>query len=281
MLPSRLTSAAMAAAAVVVLAACGSADGTEDGAIRDAVIEPGVTAINDAEGLACDADADAIRTAMESYELLEGRPAVSEGALVGAGFLREQSELWDVVDGQLVAQNPGCGDVTAAPASDGTDDAAAQLPTPEVVLAELSEAQLAESGGYDCAYEIAEASIAVGRWQSERGAPPLAMTDLVDAAYLEPPTLWTLSATGLEPVAGSSCIGPIELLLSQEARCQNDFTELQTALDAFVATVGAPPESERLLIEAGLTQSDVSTYDIVAGEIVPAEGSPCTVPPPG
>lgn len=278
MLPGRLTRAAVVAAAVGVLAACGSADGTEDGALGDAVVEPGVTAIQDAGGLACSADADLLRTASEAYELIEGRPAVSEGALVGAGLLREESELWDVIDGQLVAQNPECGgDVVT------TDQAATSaepdLPTPEMILTELSEAQIAESGGYDCAYEIAQVGLALGRWQAERGVPPQSLAQVVEAAYLEPPSLWTMTATGLEPVAGSSCIGPIELLPSQEARCESDFRTLQVAIEAFVATMGAPPESERLLIEAGLMQIDVPTYDIVAGEIVPAEGSPCTVPP--
>lgn len=280
MLPGRLTPVAVAVAAVVtVSAACGS----DDGAIRDAVVEPGVTAAQDAGGMACDAEARLLRTAVEAYELLEGHPAVSEGALVGAGLLREPSEMWDVVDGRIVAQSATCGEIDAgadtgsAPAPVTAGDGL-QLPTVEAMLAELSEAQIAEVGGYDCAYEVADASLAVGRWQTERGVPPSSLTELVDAGHLTPPSLWTIAGTALEPVSGSSCIGPIDLLAPVESICEADLRTLQTAVEAFDATVGAPPESERLLVEAGLIQAELATYDIVGGEIVPAESSPCPAP---
>jgi len=279
-LPGRLTPVAVAVAAVVtVSAACGS----DDGAIHDAVVEPGVTAVGDAGEAACDADARALRTAVEAYELLEGHPAVSEGALVGAGLLGGPSEMWDVVDGQIVAQSAACGGIDAgavtgsAPAPATSDDGP-ELPSVEAMLAELSEAEIAEVGGYDCAYEVADASIAVGRWQTERGMPPTSLTELVDAGYLTPPSLWAIAGTALEPVAGSSCVGPIDLLAPVASICEADLRTLQTALEAFVASVGAPPESERLLIEAGLIQAELATYDVVAGEIVPAESSPCPAP---
>lgn len=276
MLPGRLTRVAVAvAAALTVSAACGSGD---DGAIGDAVVKPGVTAVEQAGGLACAADAEALRTAAQAYEMLEGRPAVSEGALVAAGLLREPSEMWDVVDGQLVAESSACGDVGTGAAPTPTTVAAPELPTVEAMLGELSEAEIAEVGGYDCAYEVAEVSLAVGQWQIERGVPPASLTELIAAGRLTPPRLWTVTATALEPVAGSSCIGPIALLAPVASICESDLRALEAALEAFVATVGAPPESERLLIEAGLIETEVATYDLVGGEIVPADGSPCSAP---
>ena len=102
MLPDRLTLAALAAAAL--LTACSGADGTDGGAIRENVIEPGITAIDESSGLACGSEASSFRTALEAYELVEGEPAADEQALIDAGLLRAESELWDVIDGRLVAQ---------------------------------------------------------------------------------------------------------------------------------------------------------------------------------
>lgn len=98
-----LASIASAIALGVAVAACGgSVDGSDRGVIRENVIEPGITAIEQASDLACGADAEALRTALEAYELLEGAPAADEAALIDAGRLREASELYDVVDGRIV-----------------------------------------------------------------------------------------------------------------------------------------------------------------------------------
>jgi len=107
-LPGRLSSVAALSAVSVLLSACAGADGTERGAIRENVIEPGITAIAQASALACSTDADVLRTALQTYEMFEGQPAPDEAALVEAEFLRAPSDLWDVVDGELVAQDPGC-----------------------------------------------------------------------------------------------------------------------------------------------------------------------------
>ena len=106
MLPHRLS---LAIVAVALASACSSADGSDAGALRENVIEPGVSAVDDAPVVACDAETAGLRTALEAYELLEGAPAPDEQALTDAGLLREPSELWDVVDGEIVAQHPDCG----------------------------------------------------------------------------------------------------------------------------------------------------------------------------
>ena len=120
MLPRRLTGApptAVVPAVVVALlmtvaAGCAQVDGTDRGAIRENVIEPGITAIDESRAFACDSDASTLRTALEFYELAAGVPAPDEAALVDGGYIRSGSELWDVVDGRLVARHPDCGDVT-------------------------------------------------------------------------------------------------------------------------------------------------------------------------
>ncbi len=105
MLQSKLTRSIASAAGVIFLAGC-TGDG---GAIRDNVIEPGITALNESKVLACNGDAETLRVAMESYEILNSAPALDEATLVTSEFLREESELWNIVNGELVPQHPDCG----------------------------------------------------------------------------------------------------------------------------------------------------------------------------
>ena len=109
------------AAIVVALVAggCAGVDGTDRGVIRENVIEPGITAIGDSRTFACDSDASTFRTVLEIYEVAEGEPAADEAALIDRGYVRGRSELWDVVDGRLVAQHPDCGDVRATAPTTG------------------------------------------------------------------------------------------------------------------------------------------------------------------
>jgi hypothetical protein len=108
MLQSKLTRFIAGVAGVVFLAGC-TGDG---GAIRDNVIEPGITAMNESKVLACNGDAETLRTAMEAYEILNSSPAPDEATLVASEFLREESELWNIVNSELVPQHPDCSPVT-------------------------------------------------------------------------------------------------------------------------------------------------------------------------
>jgi hypothetical protein len=100
-----------AALLLVALALPLSACGGDDDPVQDVVdevVEPIVTAvgdglagIDDAGGIACDAERQALQTALEAKQLLDGDAAVTEEALV-PDFLREPSERWDIVDGQIV-----------------------------------------------------------------------------------------------------------------------------------------------------------------------------------
>jgi hypothetical protein len=91
---------------VLIVSACGGDDG--GGVIEDNLIRPGITAMNQASDLACNADRAALTMALETYEIVKGDPAVDQAALVEAGFLREPSTLHEVVDGQIRPVDPGC-----------------------------------------------------------------------------------------------------------------------------------------------------------------------------
>lgn len=103
---ARLPFAALTVIAALLAGACRGDDG--GGALEDNLIRPGVTAINEATSLACNADRTALETALETYELLQGEPAADQDALVAAGYLRSPSALFDVTDGALSAVDPGC-----------------------------------------------------------------------------------------------------------------------------------------------------------------------------
>ena len=83
--------------------ACGG-----DGVIEDNLIRPGITAMNQASDLACNADRAALTMALETFEIMQGDPATDQAALIEAGYLREPSTLHEVVDGQIQPTDPGC-----------------------------------------------------------------------------------------------------------------------------------------------------------------------------
>ena len=223
----RLRALGSVAAGLLVVAACSGGDDAGDGgAIRENVVEPGVTAIEEASALACGADVDIVSTALQSYEMLEGSPAADETALVDAGYLREPSELVDVVEGRIVAQDPGCASaVPAAPAPVATTPSGStpltapatdlgqivtsvapiQQSTDEV-LALMSDVEIETYGGIECATEIA-AIIAAGQaFVAREGRNPDALDELADDLDREI-SLWTYDATrqSLVPAAGSPC----------------------------------------------------------------------------
>lgn len=207
MLRRRLTIGA-ALAASLVSSACAGVDGTDGGVIRENVVEPGITAIGESRELACGADATAFRTAMDAYELFEGEPAPDETALVDAGFLRSGSELWDVVDGRLVAQDPACGDVpTSVPAVDiVTDPGDVEVPTVDEVLATFTDADVAEMGGDRCARQLAVVVAGASAFAAIEGVGPESIEQVDAAGYFdEPVTEWRLDGDVLRPAEGSSC----------------------------------------------------------------------------
>jgi hypothetical protein len=222
-LQGRLTKvAALAIAGIVALSACG-VDGTERDALRENVIEPGITALNQSEQLACDGDAATIRLAMDAYELFERQPAPDEQALIDGEFLGGESDRWDVVDGRLLAQDPDCGTVLPPEPLPLPEIVTESKPTGEVVtennpigligverlLAELTTDDVAELGGSECARQLAVFATGVERYRSESGLMPEAMTQLEEGDFfVEPITLWRFSETEeqLVPADGSPCL---------------------------------------------------------------------------
>jgi hypothetical protein len=199
---SRLT---VVAAASLVVTACAGADGTDGGAIQENVIEPGITAIDESDTVACGSEASSFRTALEAYEIVEGEPAADEQALIDAGLLREESELWDVTDGRLVAQNPDCGTVPATvPATEIVTDTGS-VPTVEDVLATLTAEDIALIGGADCARQLAVVVAGAARYAEREGVDPETFAD-AENDFEEPVTLWQLVDDALRPADGSGCV---------------------------------------------------------------------------
>lgn len=93
---------------VLSVAAWSACGGDGGGVIEDNLIRPGITAMNQASDLACNADRAALTKALETYEIMEGAPAIDQGALIEAGYLREASTMHEVVDGQIQPVNPDC-----------------------------------------------------------------------------------------------------------------------------------------------------------------------------
>lgn len=208
MLQGRLTRFVLVAASVTIAAGCAGADGTDRGAIRENVIEPGITAINQATQLACSGDASTLRTAMDAYELLEGSPTPDEATLVTEQFLRDESELWDIVDGQLVPTDPGCGSVTPE-APDAVDIVTSTEPlqTADELYAGFTLDQITTVGGTACARELAEIFSGAERHVVGLGTEPADLQQLVDAGYLDDlPRLWQLVDDELVPVPDSGCL---------------------------------------------------------------------------
>lgn len=206
MLPGRLT---LLAAAAVLLTACAQADGTERGAIRENVIEPGITAIQESEALACESEASSFRTVLDVYEVREGEPAPDEAALVEGDYVRSESELWDIVDGQLVPQHPDCGDVvTTVPAPEIVTDVGSDVAlTVDEVLSTFTDDDVASFGGPDCAQQLAVVFAGASEYTAAEGVEPDTMADIEAGGYFaEPVTMWELVDDTLRPTSESGCI---------------------------------------------------------------------------
>ncbi|MAT04348.1 MAG: hypothetical protein CL424_04810 [Acidimicrobiaceae bacterium] len=200
MLSRRLTSV-LAVCGALLLAACGGGD-----EIEDAVVRPGITAMEDADSAACAANQTTLRVAIDAYTVLEGEPPPNEAALVEAQFLRAETTDWDVVDGEIVAENPACGDPAEVTPIDDIVTSTIASPTAEEFLASWSDEQIDGVGGIECATELSAILTAAPRFADEQGADPDGLDELVDAGYLaETPELWTVTDDELVPADGSPC----------------------------------------------------------------------------
>jgi hypothetical protein len=289
-LSRRLTAAA---AAVVVLAACAQVDGTENGVIRENVIEPGITGIDESRALACGSEASSFRTVLEIYEVREGEPAPDEAALIEGEYVRSESELWDVVDGRLVVQHPDCGEVpTTVPAAEiVTDAGSGSALAVDEVLASFTGDDVASMGGPDCARQLAVVFAGASQYTALEGVEPETLADVEAAGYFsEPVTMWQVVDDTIRPTPDSGCIDFVaaEVEETQARACRVEARTLETAREAYLAQVGDEPTRDDL-IDAGFLRDQgadaVFVMDLVDGRPRPVPGGPCegvdlSTPPP-
>ena len=118
--------------------------------------------------------------------MLEGGAPADEAALVTSQYLRGESELLDIVDGQIVAVDPDCVGVAptaiTAPANELGEIVTSTEPplTPEEIFAEFSPDEIAQIGGEDCARELVEIFAASAAYSNERGTDPETLDNLLD-----------------------------------------------------------------------------------------------------
>jgi hypothetical protein len=269
---------AVIAATALVATACAGADGTERGAIRENVIEPGITAIDESQVAACGAEASSFRTALEAYDLLEGEPAPDEAAMIAAGLLRNESELWDVVDGRLVPQDPACGNVlTTVPTEEiVTEPNASGAAAVDEIMAAFTADDIAGYGGPECARQLAAVFAGADEYAKQEGKDPDTLADVDAAGYLaEPVTMWQVVDGSLRPAPGSTCLDFVAAMMSEA--CTTEIQTLRLAIEAYVTEFDTAP-SYQDLVDEGLVQEqppDEMLIDVVDGQIEPVAGSGC------
>ena len=219
-MPARRRRTLPVGALALLLAACGGIDdggGGGGGVLEENVVRPGVTAIEQAPVAACGQDLATLQLAVDTYATLEGSPAPNESALVATGNLREESALLDVIDGQIVAQDPACDGVApkitpsetamTAPATTIGDIVTSAEPlTTDDVLATMNAADIEAYGGIECATEIAAVSAAGQAFNGREGRNPNSLDELAGDLDREI-VLWTFDpdAQALAPADGSPC----------------------------------------------------------------------------
>jgi hypothetical protein len=273
---------AAVALASLALAACGGKDG--GGAIEDNLIRPGITAMEQASVLACNGDLATLQAAIEAYSLLEGSPPVDEAALVASQFMRSESELFDVVDGQIIAQSPDCAGsapviapAVTAPSTDlGEIVTSTEAPlTPEELLATLTDEQVADVGGADCARELVSVFSAAEAYVTEVGSDPTSFDDLLASGHLaQPITLWLIVDDNLVAAPGSGCISPEQAYMA--ATCRSAAKTLAVAREAYLAQLpGAPEPTQQALLDAEFIRDLFVSVDLVDGVPTVVPGGDC------
>jgi hypothetical protein len=269
-------------AAALLLVACG------DKPIEQ-LERTGVTAIEQASALACSQDAETLQQAIQFYTELEGKPPADEAALVADGNLREPSKLYDVVNGQIVPTDPGCGSTGAvattpsgsppmtAPATDvGEIVTSMEAPlTPQQMLASFTPQEVAEVGGQECAGELASIYVASQKYLAAQGKGPQSLDDL--GGYLDQPIdLWQVESDSLVPVAGSGCVALDATPQDEVASCQTEAKTLQIAREAYLAQMGSGNEpTQQDLVDVGFIQHPAPDVDLSNGTVVAVAGGPC------
>ena len=278
---------ALAAVGAAVLSACGGG-----GPIEENVVRPGITAMEQASALACSTDAEVLGKAIEAYQLFENEPPPDEAALIAAGFLREESTLNDVVNGQVVPVAVDCGGTGAPAARATTPSGSAPMTAPstdlgeivtsteppltaEQMLAEFTPEEIAEVGGQECAGELTSIFVAAQNYVAEQGKDPETLDDL--AGYLDQPIdLWVEQDGSLAAAPGSGCINLDDSTPDQAAACHSDAITLAVAREAYLAQFGTGTEPTQAdLVAAQMLRAPFDDVDLSAGAVVAVAGGPC------
>jgi hypothetical protein len=252
----------------VTLAACGSSSPVE------VIVEPGITAIEQSSALACDADLVTLQTAIESFTLLNVDPPAAESDLV-PNWLRSESTLYDLVDGQIVAApDSGCAAAPAEPV------AVAPVTTVDPVLVRA------------CSIRFKTLRIAIEAYYAMNGTSVLPTEQaLVDIGLLpEIDVVFDVDGSGNAVVApGGVCDGvevvedtttplpdpgPDPMPVNLDA-CYTSRRTLEVAMEWYLEHNGAPATDESVLVAADILRRDIAGYDIVDGAIVPTPASIC------
>ncbi|HEX4982956.1 MAG TPA: hypothetical protein VFV63_14715 [Ilumatobacteraceae bacterium] len=252
-----------------MLAACGSSSPVE------VVVEPGITAIRESSALACDADLESMLLAVEAYTMLEAESPAVESDLV-PDFLRSESQLYDLVDGQIVpVVGSGCPIVPADATGTSAETAASDDPV------RVS----------DCSARFKTLQVAIEAYYAMNGMSTVPTEQaLVDAVLVRGlDDAFDVDANGqVVAVPGGRCDG-VELpdatgttlptgpvILPDELReCEQERALLEVAMEAYFAVNGSAAASEADLVSADLLRSELGGYDIVDGAIVAAPDSIC------
>jgi hypothetical protein len=146
------------------------------------------------------------------------------------------------------------------------------VPSPDEVLAQLTDAQIAEIGGIECATEVAIAVSAAQRFVNERGTPPASLDDLVEGGFVDRPfVLWEVRDDRLVPLPGSGCVDVLAL-----EQCRADVEQLTLARLAFLETTpGAPEPTQAELVAQNLVGAVSEVVDFVDGAPTAVPGGRC------
>ena len=263
--------------ASVTTLGCGVLGGCGSNSPGEVVIEPGITAIREASALACSSDLGNLQLAIEAFTTLNAAPPTAESELV-PDWLRAESELYDLVDGQIVpAADSGC---PAAPSDAGA--AAAAPETASAVVSQLSANCTMRSKTLLIAVQAYHAMNGVGATPTEQVLLDAGLLLTVDDAYdIE-------AGDRIVAVPGGECDG-VELVTDTVppavldetplpvtlAECYSERRTLEVAMEWYLEKNGAPAPSESVLVSADVLRREFSGYDIVDGLIVPAPDSMC------
>ncbi len=144
-------------------------------------------------------------------------------------------------------------------------------PTPEELLADLSDEQIAAVGGIECATELSMIFSAAQHYIAEVGAEPQSLDDLYEQGYLtEPLMLLEMVGDQLRPVEGSGCTDP-----GAGAQCTADAGNLTLARLAYIAANPGTEPTQAELVADGLTPEASAVIDLVDGVVVAVPGGPC------